>query len=255
MAGLQQHRVSDLSPLQGTALKTLRCENTNVSDLLPLIGMPLTNLHIDFKPKRDTEILGSIKSLERINNKSVAEFWKEVYEQQDVFEKWVEDVSGLPAEEQIALVTKKLRDLNPKFDERVTHLKIDQGVVTELRFNTENVTDISPVRALSGLKSLEIYGEQLKGVLADLSPLKEMNLTTLYCYRSKVADLSPLKGMPLVNFNCGATNVTDLSPLHGMPLVALTCSNNPQLADISALKGMPLRNLAVHNTKSPTSRR
>ena len=40
--------------------------------------MPLKDLDCDFKPERDTELLRSIKTLETINGKPAAEFWKEV---------------------------------------------------------------------------------------------------------------------------------------------------------------------------------
>jgi hypothetical protein len=40
--------------------------------------MPLQELQCDFKPERDTEILRSIKTLEKINDKPVKQFWKEV---------------------------------------------------------------------------------------------------------------------------------------------------------------------------------
>jgi len=45
--------------------------------LSPLNGMPLKSLHLDFKPERDAEILRSIKTLEQINGKPAAEFWKD----------------------------------------------------------------------------------------------------------------------------------------------------------------------------------
>jgi len=74
--------VSDLSPLQGMKLVHFDGVATKVSDLSPLKDMPLTHLGCDFKPDRDTEILRSIKSLEVINGKPAAEFWKEVEERQ-----------------------------------------------------------------------------------------------------------------------------------------------------------------------------
>lgn len=40
--------------------------------------MPLKALVFDFKPERDTELIRSIKTLETINDKPAAEFWKEV---------------------------------------------------------------------------------------------------------------------------------------------------------------------------------
>jgi len=70
--------VSDLSPLKGMKLKVLDVRSTRVSDLSPLKGMPLKELGCDFQPERDTEILRSLTTLERINEKPAADFWKEV---------------------------------------------------------------------------------------------------------------------------------------------------------------------------------
>jgi len=49
-----------------------------VSDLSLLRGMPLKILMCDFKYERDAELLHSIKTLETINGKPAAAFWKEV---------------------------------------------------------------------------------------------------------------------------------------------------------------------------------
>ena len=51
---------------------------TKVSDLSPLKDMPLKEIGCDFKPERDAELLRSLKTLETINGKPVAQFWKEV---------------------------------------------------------------------------------------------------------------------------------------------------------------------------------
>jgi len=40
--------------------------------------MPLTELKCDFKPERDADILRCVKTLEKINDKPAAQFWKEV---------------------------------------------------------------------------------------------------------------------------------------------------------------------------------
>jgi Leucine-rich repeat (LRR) protein len=78
-----QTKVSELTPLDGmTSLRSLRCGDTRVLDLAVLRNMPLTELHCDFKAERDQEVLRSIKSLETINDKPAAEFWKEVEEKQ-----------------------------------------------------------------------------------------------------------------------------------------------------------------------------
>jgi hypothetical protein len=49
-----------------------------VSDLSPLRGIWLQEIRCDVKPDRDAQVLRSIRGLETINGKSVAEFWKEV---------------------------------------------------------------------------------------------------------------------------------------------------------------------------------
>ena len=76
------------------------------------------------------------------------------------FQKWMKTVTGMPAEKQVEAVAKKLLELNPTvlspgFDGKETH-KIKSGEVTEFQFVTENVTDISPVRALAKLKHLDL---------------------------------------------------------------------------------------------------
>jgi hypothetical protein len=40
--------------------------------------MPLKELSCDFNPDRDTKILRSVKTLEKINDKPAAEFWRAV---------------------------------------------------------------------------------------------------------------------------------------------------------------------------------
>jgi hypothetical protein len=70
--------VADLAPLQGMKLTELHCGRTKVADLAVLRGMPLKILSCDFQAERDAAILHSINTLEQINGKSAAEFWKEV---------------------------------------------------------------------------------------------------------------------------------------------------------------------------------
>jgi tRNA A-37 threonylcarbamoyl transferase component Bud32 len=162
------------------------------------------------------------------------------------FDAWVKDVAKMPAEKQVEAVAAKLKERNPGFDGKVTH-KIDMDVVTSLEFLTDNVLDISPVRALAGLQSLDCSGSVTsKGKLGrkffDLSPLNGMNLTRLNCNRTKVADLSPLKDMKLATLGCAHTQVSDLSPLKGMPLTLLVCGDT-KVSDLSPLKDMPLTGL------------
>ncbi len=193
------------------------------------------------------------------------------------FEQWIKEVAALPAEQQVGAVAKKLQQLNPGFDGTVTGFgmkdampKIENGVVTEFGFRNDDVTDISPVRAFSELKSLRCGSEnQGHGRLADLSPLRGMKLIRLACGATQVADLSPLREMSsLTELSCGATQVSDLSPLKGLPLKSLHCGhtlvsdleplagmgltelhfNDTSVSDLSPLKGMPLTILSCANT-------
>jgi hypothetical protein len=182
---------------------------------------------------------------------------------------WPREVAALPAAKQVEAVAARLKERNPGFDGKVTH-KIEDGVVTQLGFVTDNVTDIAPVRALTGLQALRCQGsEPGTGQLVDLSPLVGLKLTHLNCQRTKVSDLSSLKGMPLTGLDCshtsvadlsplkdaklaelrcGSTNVDDLSPLQGMKLTVLDCGQT-KVSDLSPLKDMKLTSLICWGTK------
>jgi serine/threonine-protein kinase len=190
---------------------------------------------------------------------------------QPSFDPWCRQVAGLTAEKQIEAVVAKLKELNPRFDGQVTK-KIEKDVVMELVFNTDNITDISPVRPLTGLKILRCTGSgdgrsklhdlsPLAGLpltelscgstqIADLSPLKGMQLTYLFCGHSRAFDLSPLKGMPLKYLHCGYSYVSDLSPLKDCPLTMLECHRIP-VSDLSPLEGMQLTLMHCHETSAP----
>jgi serine/threonine protein kinase len=164
------------------------------------------------------------------------------------FDQWVKEVAAMPAEQQVEAVSKKLVELNPGFDGKVTPT-IEGGVVTGLNFLTDNVTDISPVRALVGLKGLVCGGsEPGKGKLADLMPLKGVRLADLSFFNTQVGDISPLRGMPFTKLYCNATPVADLSPLQGMPLTELGC-NTTNVSDLSPLQGMKLTSLTCNLTR------
>ncbi len=116
------------------------------------------------------------------------------------FPQWVAQLQAMPAEQQIEAVSKKLIELNPGFDGKQTHVK-KNGKVTVLGFRTNEITDISPVRAFSDLTTLHCFG-------INTGP-------------RKLADLSPLRGLPLTNLDCGYTSVNDLTPLKDTPLSEL----------------------------------
>ena len=277
-------KVSDLSPLRGMPLTKLRCYVTNVSDLSPLQGMQLTE--IGLTPKNITKGMDAIRQMTSIQTIWIdgtlkwppAEFWKK-YDAGDfgkpdpkaesgerkagrlayldpAFQAWVAATQTLPAEKQVEAVSKKLMELNPGFDGKVNGLykntkpMIVNGLLTEFGFFTDNVTDISPVRGLSGLTALSCTGSiSGNGKLFDLSPLEGMPLTTLHMFKTNVSTLSPLREMKLIYLNCNDSQVSDLSPLAEMPLMQLHCRNT-SVNDLSPLfSTRKLTHLDVRGTK------
>jgi len=164
-------------------------------------------------------------------------------------EAWYKLVAGLRPETQVQAVAAKLKERNSGFDGKLLRHNIEQGKVTELGFHTDEVTDISPVRALTALRTLSCLGSGAVerngkrvglGKLVDLSPLQGMALTTLDCRHTQVVDLSPLKNMPLTILAINTTPVEDLSPLRGVQqLVSLDLAST-QVKDLSPLQGMKL---------------
>jgi hypothetical protein len=219
------------------------------------------------------DLIRRMKSLESIginwdekNQFPPAEFWKK-YDAGEfgkpvttlndpAFQQWMKDVAAMPAEKQVEAVAKKLQELNPGFDGNVTghselvdYPHIEKGVVTSFGFSTNNVVDISPVRALSGLKALSCLGSMMRsGKLSDLSPVKGLSLETMECSNNRpLFDILPLEAMKLVTFSCCATSVSDLSPLKGMTLSRLYCADTP-VSNLSPLQGMPLQNINIAAT-------
>ena len=105
----------------------------------------------------------------------------------------VQRIAALPAEQQVEEVRKELVRRNPGFDGKMEY-KIEDGVVTEFRIMTDQVTDIAPIRVFNALRVLECGGtwtNRPNGLLADLKPLEGMNLaalTHLNLMQTKVTD-------------------------------------------------------------------
>jgi serine/threonine protein kinase len=163
---------------------------------------------------------------------------------------WVAKVAQLPADEQVLLVTAKLRKLNPGFDSPVTP-HIEKGVVVGLEFATYSVTNIAPVRGLPGLRELKMLGYHDKpGKVTDLRPLTGMPLRGLSVFGNiELSDLRPLTGMPLVELNCYGTAVFDLTPIQKCPIEDLNVGSS-SVVSLSAVKTLPLKRMHCNDLKS-----
>jgi Leucine-rich repeat (LRR) protein len=236
---LQDQQITDLSPLAGLPLTRLVIYNTGASDLRPLAGMPLHVIRLN--PKNITqgiEVLREMKSLNSIginDNKAwpAAEFWERYDKKEFALAPFTEAdlqrIAALPAVEQVEEVRKELMNRNPAFDGKVEH-KIEDGVVTELKLITDEVIDISPLRALQRLVSLKLG--------ATAQPGK----------RSKLSDISPLRGLPLTHLDLSCTAVTNIEVLKEMPLKDLSLDRVP-VADLSSLTGKVFKSLHFGGTK------
>ncbi|MCX6911144.1 MAG: hypothetical protein NTY01_24315, partial [Verrucomicrobia bacterium] len=265
---LTQTPVADLTPVQDAPLTFLNITGTAVKDLAPLAKMPLRYLLCEMAAagnKRAVQTLMAISTLQKVNNKSVNDFIQAVNAavassprpDQPVpaaspelpSDPFAVAVAAMPAEQQVAAVIAKLRERNPRFDGREQH-RVVGGVVTELNVSVAAVTDITPVRALAKLQRLTLtpWTGQARGALADLSPLKGLQLIGLGCHNTQVADLSPLRDMPLTALTCDNTAVRDLSPLKDMKLTVFSCSFTA-VNDLAPLDGMPLAILWCNDTK------
>jgi hypothetical protein len=165
-------------------------------------------------------------------------------------EEWLRRVAALrdPAA-LVEAVTARLRELNPGFDGKVTHADED-GVVIGLTLQTDQVTNLAPLRALTCLKSLNCSGSARgKGQLADLSPLRGLPLTELMCSGNQVSDLSPLEGMPLYRLDLSfGPRVRNLAPLRRLPLTDLSLYCCRGVVDLAPLEGMKLAKLDAGGT-------
>src|SRR5262249_9562980 len=183
--------------------------------------MPLTEAWCDDRNAAHLAALAVIPTLEKINGKPKAQVLGATKPPDPTFEQWVKETQQLPPEKQVEAVATKLKELNPGFDGKVEH-KVENGTVTKLKLVSDQVTDLTPVRALSGLRDLTCNGASVNntGKLKDLAPLRGMQLQVLAVdQHNQLQDLSPLAGMPLTKlFICGSA-VRDLNPLRGMALV------------------------------------
>lgn len=230
-------QVSDLAPLRGMPLTMIACSETPISDLSPLVDAPLNSIVCSFNPWRDTELLRSIKTLVRINDKPAADFWKQVDAERKKFDEWAGKVAKLPPEEQVKEVATELKRRNPEFDGKVNPVLVNNGAVEHFGFNAIEVTDLSPVRALAGVKVLIcVNGDPARrflnekrppAKLADLWPLQGLKLVQLEIQGTQVADLRPLQGMPLRSLRIDQSAVTNLAPLTYVPLNALWLDIQP----------------------------
>lgn len=127
----------------------------------------------------------------------------------------MKEVQVLPAEKQLEAVAKELVELNPKFDGQVVKdfdraSPIENGLVTNIKFFTNDVVDISPLRALPHLHSVTLNRKgNLSGKVRDIRALSGLKLTNLNLYGNPITDFRVLAEFPLRKLSLNMTTVAD----------------------------------------------
>jgi internalin A len=187
VADLSRTGVSDLSPLVGLPLEALDISGNPVSDLRPLKGMGLRKLGLEGTGVADLSPLAGMHL-------------EELY------------ANGAPVRDLTPLAGMPLRMLN--------------------LYGT-GVSDLAPL-AGAPLKSLWLNGTGVR----DVSPLARCPLVSLTLERTPVADLSPLAVCKLERLHVGMSAVTDLTPLAAMPLQRLIFTPQKISRGLDAVRNM-----------------
>jgi len=148
----------------------------------------------------------------------------------------------LTAEEQLKVLTDRLKEANPNFDGKVSHSLGQDGRITELNLAGAAITNIS---ALQGMLLSRLYLGNTK--ISDISALNDMPLEHLDLWGTFVRDLSPLKGAPMRELILSYSKVVDFTPISAFPLEVLAVEGL-NFRDLSLLKSAQLRVLSIAGT-------
>jgi hypothetical protein len=143
------------------------------------------------------------------------------------------------------IVRKAIADkLNKKPDELTTE---DYEKTTELDLTGTEVSDLTPLKDLSGLQDLGLENTSV----SDLTPLKELKgLQQLYLTDTSVSDLTPLKELKgLQELLLSGTKVSDLTPLKELIGLQSLGLSDTKVSDLTPLKELKnLQSLGLSRT-------
>ncbi|MBL8793342.1 MAG: protein kinase [Planctomycetia bacterium] len=162
---------------------------------------------------------------------------------------WLKSTAGLAPKEQLDAVRERLRRLNPGFDGALEP-RLNGDQVVGLTLPGDALIDLSPLRALTHLQSLNVSGNRVSpSKLVDLKPLAGLPLQELRCDYTQVADLKVLRDLPLRRLQIEGTPVRDLSPLADQrDLVYLELSGSA-VSDLRPIADVPLKVLRLNSTQ------
>ena len=149
---------------------------------------------------------------------------------------WVASVAKMTPAEQVKAVSAELVRRNGRFNGRLIPTITAAGV-EELRLHTDAINDIGPLAVLTSLTRLHCTADERGvGMVFDISPLASLTqLRELSLEKNRgVSDLTPLKQLRLTTLNIGGTSVANIAILTEMPLKVLSLNPIP-IKDLSPL--------------------
>jgi hypothetical protein len=149
------------------------------------------------------------------------------------------------SEEKLREIEEALKDANPRATDYVFAAEGFLDGISLTFAESKNIDNITPLRDLK-LTSLSIS----RTAVASLHPVAGQPLWRLQCESTRIRDLSPLKGSRLVTLNAGGTPVEDVSPLENLQLRYLSLWGT-NVHDIAPVKGMPL--VFLHLSGAPVA--
>ncbi len=202
-----------LLPLKGIPLKYLRVDYSRIKDLAPLRGMPLEFLNLNGT---------SVSDLSPLKNMPLKKLY--IYKTQ-VFN--LEPLAGM-----------RLEELNLGYT-AVSKLAPLQGMpIKILNIASTPVSELWPLRGMP-LVSLNMIATSV----ANLSPLAGMKIRTLYLNSTAVHDLSLLEKMPVVSLGLSGLRPSDFSPLYGKQFDVLDL-RYMRVSDVKFLANLRVKRLA-----------
>ncbi|MFC1716071.1 leucine-rich repeat domain-containing protein [Candidatus Poribacteria bacterium] len=209
--------VEDISPLKElTNLVELSLASNKVSNIEPLSGLTnLTWVNLNNNQITDAAPLAKLTNLERLQLKDNP----------------IGDVTFLPNLTNLTLFS--IWDLPADDIDGVLQMLSDFPNLTRLSLCRCGITNLTPLSKLTGLISLELWGNQI----SDLSPLSDLTeLEWLVLGNDQISDITPLAGLTnLTTLALNKCQITDITPVSGLTkLTSLELRSNP-VADIEPL--------------------
>lgn len=219
--------VTDLTPLKNlTKLKKVFVWGSKFSDLSPLMGKNLEELHIGKYTGSDSSVISSFTNLSFL----------ELGSSENI--KNISFLSGLTSLNRLVLSSNRyVSDLTPLSG--LTNL-------TELDISGD-FSDLSPLKNLTKLTNLGVHGD-----FSDLTPLKDLTkLKYLTLGSDNLSDLTPIENLNKLDYiflvSCSLKNIAPLSNLKALSWVSIGCCNS--IENYAPLKDLPkLKNLTVNSS-------